>query len=137
MKKLIVLLFVLALTSSSFALQPALLFGVRDGLAFGIMADQYLGSNVGIRFGAEGNTGDKPLVLFFGGKFYLAKLSRRGSLSLGVGAVTYSGSKGSEVGVSLSAVMDRIFDAVPPLFIEAGIDLCSRARVQLQMGYYF
>lgn len=134
---IIVSALILLFSSASFAMQPSLLFGVRDGAAFGIMADQYLGANAGLRFGAEVNSSDKPIVMFAGGRFYLVNLGKRSTLSLGVGVVNYSGSNSSDTGLSISMIFDRVFDGAPKLFIESGLDLGAKTKLQLQLGYKF
>jgi hypothetical protein len=134
---LMVSMLLLLVSTASYAMQPSLLFGVRDGAAFGIMADQYLGANAGLRFGVEANSSDRPLILFAGGRFYLTHLGKRSSLGLGVGVVNYSGGNSSDTGLSLSLIFDRVFDGAPRLFIESGLDLGSKTKLQLQMGYKF
>lgn len=138
MKKIVAVLSLILLFSGvSFAMQPSLLFGVRDGAALGIMADQYLGSNLGLRFGAEFNSSDKPIIMFVGGKLYLVNLGKRSTMSLGFGVVNYSGNNASDTGLSLSMIFDRVFDGAPRLFIESGLDLGSKTKLQLQLGYKF
>jgi len=132
-KTLAIVTLMFCLMSASQALQPAVIGGIRDGLALGIMADEGVGRNVGIRFGLEANTGKKPLILFFGGKFYLVTLERKVPLSLGLGLVGYFGDK-SEAGISLSFIFDRIF-AINPLFFEVGVDVAGSGRLQAQLGY--
>lgn len=117
----------------AWAMQPELIGGVRDGLAFGVMADQPVARNIGIRFGAQANTGKQPIVLFFGGKFYLTNFGRV-PMSLGLGAVAYSGGGKTDMGLTISLVFNRAFN-VDPLFIEAGIDVAGSSRLQLQVGY--
>ena len=135
MKKLAVILTASILfAGSAFAMRPAVIGGIRDGLAIGFMADSPVARNVGIRFGLEANTGGQPLLAFFGGKFYLTNTS--GSpMSLGVGAVAYTGDHHkTDVGASISVIFDRAFN-VNPLFMEFGIDVADSARVQAQVGY--
>lgn len=116
----------------AWAMQPAIIGGVRDGLAIGMMAKQSVAKNVAIRFGAEVNTGSQPIILFFGGKFYLTNMS--GSpMSFGIGAVAYSGNK-TDAGLSASVIFDNAFN-VRPLFFEFGIDVANKARLLLQAGY--
>lgn len=133
MKKLIVVSCLLLVVScSAWAMQPAIIGGVRDGVAIGMMAKQSVAKNVAIRFGAELNTGKQPMILFFGGKFYLANMG--GSpMSFGIGAVAYAGDK-TDVGVAASVIFDRAFN-VSPLFFEFGVDVADKARLQLQAGY--
>src|SRR3989339_1373305 len=125
----------LVLMPAVFALQPSVVGGVRGGLALGMMADEGFKQNIGIRYGAEASTGDNPLILFFGGKFYLTDISQRYPLSFGVGLVGYFGGKGNGVvGPSVSLIFDRPFD-VTPLFFEVGVDAAGSGKLQLQAGY--
>ena len=132
---LVVALLVLLLGSECLAYKPAVIGGVRDGLALGIMADQNVKPNVGIRFGAEANTGGNPLILFFGGKFHLQNISGRYPMALGLGLVGYFGNQNSQAGVSVSLIFDRPFD-LDSFFFEGGIDVVGSGRLQLQAGYY-
>jgi hypothetical protein len=118
---------------SAQAMQPAVIGGIRDGLAVGIMADEPLARNVGIRFGIEANTGHNPILVFFGGKFYLTSMNRM-PLSLGVGAIAYTGDKDTDVGASISLIFDRAFN-IAPLFAEVGVDIADSGRLQAQLGY--
>jgi hypothetical protein len=133
MKKVVVVSCLLLVASySAWAMQPELIGGVRDGLALGVMAESPLSSNVTLRFGAEANTGPQPIILFFGGKFHLSYVGRS-PMGLGIGAVAYSGET-TDAGIAISLVFNRAFN-VNPLFIEAGIDVANKARLQLQVGY--
>jgi len=129
------LLFVLLLGQSAFAMRSAIIGGIRDGLAIGIMGEENTPSNIGIRFGAEACTGKNPVVLFLGGKKYLTTLSANTPLSLGFGLVAYAGSN-TEAGISVSAIFDRAF-GVPPLFVEVGIDVAGSGKLQAQVGYRY
>src|SRR3989344_6604802 len=133
-KLLVVSCLLLVVGCSSWALQPSIIGGVRDGLALGIMADEGVSKNVGIRFGAEADTGKNPLIVFFGGKFYLMNVGKRYPMSLGLGVVGYLGGNKSEAGVSISLIFGQAFD-IKPLFIEAGIDVAGSGKLQLQAGY--
>ncbi len=123
------------LGQSAFAMRSAIIGGVRDGLAIGIMGEENTPSNIGIRFGAEACTGKNPVVLFLGGKKYLTTLSGNVPLSLGFGLVAYAGNK-TEAGISVSAIFDRAF-GVPPLFVEVGIDIAGSGKLQAQVGYRY
>ena len=131
-KIMVVSCLLLVVSCSAWAMQPELIGGVRDGLALGVMAESPLSSNVTLRFGAEANTGPQPIILFFGGKFYLSYVGRS-PMYLGLGAVAYSGET-TDAGIAISLVFNRAFN-VNPLFIEAGIDVANKARLQLQVGY--
>ena len=137
MKKIIVVLVfsLFVINHSAWAMQPAVIGGLRDGLAVGIMADQHAAQNVEIRYGIEACTGKQPIILFVGGRFYLLSIQERYPLSLGIGAIGYFGEK-SNAGVSLSFIFDRVFD-IKPLFIETGIDIVGSGRFMLQVGYKF
>jgi len=146
MKKILlvgILLMVAVLGQAAFAVTPALIGGVRDGLAIGIMADaQTKNSNLGIRYGFEANTGGNPIILFFGGKFFLTNIEAKTPLSLGLGLIGYLGAsssgdyKDSNLGISVSAIFDRPF-GIEPMFIETGIDIAGTGRLQLQAGYRY
>ncbi|MBN2057424.1 MAG: hypothetical protein JW782_01325 [Candidatus Saganbacteria bacterium] len=134
MKKLILSVLALSvLVSSCFAMTPAVIGGIRDGLAIGLMADNPIAKNVALRFGIEANSGNQPLVAFFGGKFYLGAAGSM-PLSLGLHGVAYSGNNNTDIGFGLSAIFDRAF-GVKPMFMEIGVDVASKARLQFQLGY--
>ena len=128
------LLAVVLLCQSVLAAQVSLIGGIRDGLALGVMADQSVAHNLGLRYGVEANTGNQPVIVFLGGKFYLTSLQRQMPLSLGLGIVGYVGNGKSTPGLSISAIIDRAFN-LPQLFIETGIDAADQGRFQLQLGY--
>jgi hypothetical protein len=134
MRKLVLAICLLLVVGfSAQAMQPAVIGGIRDGLAVGIMADAPLARSAGIRFGIEANTGNHPILVFFGGKFYLTSMNRF-PLSLGLGAVAYTGDNDTDVGASISLIIDRAFD-IEPLFAEIGIDIADSGRLQAQLGY--
>jgi len=136
MKKIIAAIFsLLLLVSSSFALQPEIVGGVRDGLAVGIMTDHQMGRNWGMRMGIEATTGKQPLILFLGGKFYLSNISYNSLLSLGVHVVGYMGSSSNNaLGFGLSGIINNAF-GVKPMFVEFGVDIVNTARGVVQLGY--
>ncbi|MDD4179001.1 MAG: hypothetical protein PHH14_03015 [Candidatus Margulisbacteria bacterium] len=131
----LLVVFCLLISSSVWALQPAVVGGVRDGLAIGIMAEESIKSNIGIRFGAEANTGSNPLLIFCEGKFHLMDISNRYPMSLGAGLVGYLGNS-SNFGVPLCLIFDKPFDQ-KDFFCEAGVDIVSSGRLRLQVGYKF
>ena len=136
MKKIlvaVVLLFGLSI-QSVYALQPAIIGGVRDGLAIGLMADDQAGRNFGLRIGLEANTGYQPVIFFFGGKFYLTSLGRGIPLSLGLGLVSYFGRHNADLGFSVSFIFNNLFHRLP-LFFEVGVDVVDTGRLQAQFGY--
>ncbi len=124
------------ITQSAIAFDLGILGGVRDGVAIGVIAEEQIARNVGIRFGAEACTGKKPIILFLGSKISLTRLGKKIPLSLGVGLVAYGGSDRTAAGVSVSAIFDRVFPSVP-LFIEVGVDAADSGKLQAQAGYRF
>jgi len=134
-KVMAIILGLLLLIGSSFALQPEIVGGVRDGLAVGIMTDHQMGRNWGMRMGVEATTGKQPLILFLGGKFYLSNISYNSLLSLGVHVVGYMGSTSSNnVGFGVSGIINNAF-GVKPMFVELGVDVVGTARGVVQLGY--
>jgi len=135
MKKLIlVLLLSVVLVSNAFAFTPAVIGGIRDGLAGGIMGSSSIARNVALRAGIEANSGKQPLCGFLGGKFYLTRLGRM-PMSLAVSAVAYSGNDKSDFGLGIAMILDRFLD-VRQMFLEAGIDAVGTGRANVQIGYY-
>lgn len=134
MRKIIVVMAVLWLSSSAFAFQPEVVGGVRGGLAVGFMGESSIARNADIRFALEASTNENPAILLLGGKFYLTTVGRKVPLSLGAGAVGYVGGKKSEVGVSISFIFDRMFE-VKPLFFEFGVDVAGSGKILAQFGY--
>ena len=131
-------LFILALCllcSSSFAARYALVGGIRSAFAGGLMVQQYMTDTVALRGGVEITSGYDPICAFVGGKFLLTYIGRYSPLSLGLGAVGFFGNT-SDMGISISGVIDRLFD-VKPLFMEFGADIAGPVRLMLQVGYYF
>jgi len=120
--------------NSVLAMQPEVVGGIRDGLALGMMLEDGIAKNVAIRGGIEANTGKQPLILFFGGKFYLTNIGRKIPLSFGLGFVGYTGNKGTDAGLSVSFIFDRLFE-INPLFFEVGVDVAGPGRLQAQVGY--
>ena len=135
MKKLLIgCSLALLMFGCSQAAQLSVIGGIRDGLALGIMADQSVARNLGLRYGVEANTGSQPVIVFLGGKFYLTSLSHQMPLSLGLGAVGYVGNGKTSPGLALSLIIERAFNQ-PQLFIETGVDAADQGRFQLQLGY--
>jgi len=136
MKKIFLLMMISLLLGVGVAnaVQLELIGGVRDGLAFGVMGEQNIARNLGLRYGIEADTGKQPVVAFIGGKFYLTDFRREMPISLGAGFVSYLGDKKNDFGLSLSLIINRAFN-VKPLFIEAGVDVAETGRLQLQIGY--
>ncbi len=136
MKKVFLFLVLSAviMAPSAMAQQLELIGGVRDGLAFGIMAETNMARNLGLRYGIEADTGKQPLIGFIGTKLYLTDFARQMPLSLGIGFVGYFGGDRTSAGISLSFIINQAFN-LKPLFIEAGVDVADSGRLQLQAGY--
>ena len=136
MKKILLIgcIAVLLLAEGALAMQPAIIGGIRDGLAVGFMGDQQVGRNFGLRIGLEADTGSQPIIFFFGGKFYLANIGRRMPMSLGVSLVSYFGNRNADIGLGLSFIFNNLFD-LKPLFFEVGVDAVGRGKLQAQFGY--
>lgn len=115
-------------------MQPAIIGGIRDGLAVGLMGDQQVGRNFGLRMGIEADTGSQPIIFFFGGKFYLTNIGRHMPLSLGVSLVSYFGNQNPSYGLGLSFIFNNFFD-LKPFFFEVGVDAVGRGKLQAQIGY--
>lgn len=129
-------LFSLLFCSLAQALQPAVIGGIRNGLALGVIAEEPIASNTSLRFGAELNTGNQPIILFFGGKFYLTNISGKIPMSFGLQAVGYSGNRSTDLGLGISLIFSRPFN-VNPLFFEFGVDVAGSGHLQAQAGYFF
>jgi hypothetical protein len=135
MKKLLVVSCLLLVASSSVFAAPAVIGGIRDGLAIGLMIDNPVARNVALRVGIEANSGKQPMMVFFGGRFYLTSTGGM-PMSLGLHGVGYTGGSDNktDVGFGLSFIFDRAF-SVPPMFLEFGVDVANTARLQAQVGY--
>lgn len=136
MKKIFLtsILTIILFVGSAMAMQPAVIGGIRDGLAVGLMGDQQVGRNFGLRIGLEANTGNQPIIAFFGGKFYLTNIGRHMPMSLGVSLVSYFGNRNADIGLGLSVIFNNFFD-IKPFFFEIGVDAVSRGKLQAQLGY--
>lgn len=126
---------IVLLGSSCLANQPAVIGGIRDGLALGLMAENDLSNGATLRYGFEANTSNTPGILFVGGKWFLTSLRGGAPMYMSGGLVGYLGNN-SVAGPYISLVFDQLF-AVTPLFLEVGIDVVKSGRLQLQAGYYF
>ena len=138
MKKLNMILFIMIMVIlgaiSAFA-QPAIVGGIRDGVALGILLEKGTESGAKLRFEFEANTTATPVVASIGGKWFLTDVDSRFPMSFGAGAVAYLGNR-SALGPYVSVIFDRFMD-VTPLFLEVGVDVAEEGQLQLQMGYYF
>ncbi|MFA5113553.1 MAG: hypothetical protein WC529_04575 [Candidatus Margulisiibacteriota bacterium] len=130
-----VALLVILFSSECLAYQPAVIGGIRDGLALGLMAENSLNSNTALRFGFEANTSNTPGIVFVGGKWFLSNLRGGSPMFISGGLVGYLGNN-TAAGPYISLIFERLLD-VAPLFLEVGIDAAKSGRLQFQVGYYF
>ena len=126
---------ILVLGSSCFASQPAIMGGIRNGAALGMMLESGISNSSTLRLGFEANTSNKPGIFFIGGKWFLSDISNRFPMFLSGGLVGYLGNR-AEAGPYISVIFERVLD-IKPLFLEFGIDIVDYGRLQLQAGYYF
>ena len=134
-KILLVVSIILVMGTSCLASQSAIIGGIRNGVALGIMGEKNLSQSVDLRFGFEANTSNNPGLIFVGGKWFLTNISGRFPLFLSGGLVGYLGNN-TEAGPYISLITEKFFD-VQPLFLEFGIDIVNSGKLQLQIGYYF
>jgi hypothetical protein len=127
---------VLLFSSSCFAFQPALIGGIRDGLALGLMLESGPADGATLRMGLEADTTNAPGIVFVGGKWPLRNINSRFPVSLGGGLVGYLGNNSSQAGPYVSVIFDRFLD-LSPLSLEFGIDIVNYGRLQCQLGYPF
>lgn len=132
---ILTVLMVFLLASSSLAWQPAVIGGIRDGVALGLMMERSLSSSTALRLGFEANTSNTQGILFVGGKWFLNSLSGGFPMFMSGGLVGYLGNN-AQAGPYISLVFERLLD-VTPLFLEVGIDVVKSGRLQFQVGYYF
>lgn len=138
MKRSIVFTFallVLLFGTECFASRPAIIGGIRDGAALGLMLESGSTNNSTLRLGFEASTSNTPGIVFVGGKWFLSDISNRFPMFLSAGLVGYLGNK-SEAGPYISLVFEKFLD-VTPLFLEFGIDVVKSGKMQLQLGCYF
>ncbi|MFA6549223.1 MAG: hypothetical protein WCT39_04755 [Candidatus Margulisiibacteriota bacterium] len=138
MKKTIILVTVfisLLWGSSCLASQSAVIGGIRDGVALGLMMENGLSNGTALRFGFEANTSNTPGIVFLGGKWFLRDVVGRFPMYLSGGLVGYLGNN-AEAGPYISLIFNRFLD-VAPLFLELGVDVVKSGRLQCQVGYYF
>jgi hypothetical protein len=139
----VVAFMILLLGSSCMAFQPAVIGGIRGGVALGIMGENNLSKNVDLRFGFEANTSNTPGIVFVGGKWFLSNISGGFPMFISGGLVGYLGDNGvgnhdnnATAGPYVSVIFERLLN-VTPLFLEFGIDVVRSGRLQFQAGYYF
>jgi len=138
MKKIIILMvafIILFWGSSCLASQSAVIGGIRDGAALGLMMESGLSNGTILRLGFEANTSNTPGIAFIGGKWLLRSIGSRFPLYLSGGLVGYLGNN-AEAGPYISLIFDRFLD-VTPLFLELGVDIVKSGRLQCQLGCYF
>ena len=133
---LILALIVLTLESLSLANGPAILGGIRNGTALGVVleVDSFYYTN--LRLGLEANTPNDPGIVFIGGKWFLSDLNSRYPTFLSSGLVGYLSNSSSEIGPFVAVIWEGFLD-VPPLFLELGVDVVKSGIVELQLGYNF
>ncbi|OGB87818.1 hypothetical protein A3H38_03745 [candidate division WOR-1 bacterium RIFCSPLOWO2_02_FULL_46_20] len=131
-KVLLLVLLVLFPAGVALAAVPEIVGGVRDGAAIGLQLESSVARNLTLRGAIEFNSGRQPVVACLGGKIPLASLGRM-PLGLALGLVGYFGNN-SDVGFSLSFVLNRFFD-LQPMFLELGVDVAGRGRLLAQIGY--
>lgn len=124
------------LGSECFAFRPAVIGGIRDGAALGLMLESGSNDNARLRLGFEANTGNTPGILFIGGKWLLTSIYSRYPMFFSGGLVGYLGNNNSDAGPYVSLIFERLFDVVP-LFLEVGVDVVRSGKLQFQAGYYF
>lgn len=132
---IVIALSVLLFGSVGFASSTAVIGGIRDGAALGLMLESGYSDSVKLRFGFEASTSNTPGIAFIGGKWFLSEISSRFPMFLSGGLVGYLGNN-SEAGPYISLIFERFLD-VAPLFLEVGVDIVKSGKLQLQAGYYF
>jgi len=128
-------LLALLMGSECRAFTPAVIGGVRDGAALGLMLENRMTNSTSLRLGVEASTSNSPGIVFVGGKWLLANLRSGSPMFLSGGLVGYLGNH-SEAGPYISLVFERLLD-IDPLFLEVGIDVVNSGNLQFQAGYYF
>lgn len=131
----VVAFMMLFVASRCFAFQTAVIGGIRDGLALGLIMESGPSDSAKLRLGFEAKTSNAPGLVFVGGKWFLNNISNRFPMFLSGGLVGYLGNN-AQAGPYISLIFERFLD-VTPLFLEAGIDVVDHGNLQFQMGYYF
>ncbi|MFA5840038.1 MAG: hypothetical protein WC890_05210 [Candidatus Margulisiibacteriota bacterium] len=127
-------LLVLVLGSECLAFNTAVIGGMRNGLALGMMLENGLSRSATFRLGVEASTSNSPGIVFVGGKWFLGVMDSSYPIYMSGGLVGYMGNN-SEAGPYISLVFENLLD-MSPLFLETGIDIVNSGRLQLQIGYY-
>lgn len=138
MKKLLIGAMVVSLlgglvVGTAAAAVPEIVGGIRDGVAIGMQLESGVAKNLTIRGGLEFDSGNQPVIGFFGGKIPLTSIGRM-PLGLGLGLVGYFGNNKNDVGVSFSFIFSRFLD-VTPLNLELGVDVAGQGKLQAQLSY--
>lgn len=138
MKSLVVMAvaFVIFLSGSAcWAFQSALITGIRQGAALGIMFESGRNQKPQLRLGFES---DVPAtissIVFIGGKWFLGYQGKNSPVYFSLGLAGFLGAD-PQVGPYVSYIYDRFLD-VEPLFLEFGVDLVSTVVLQFRAGYY-
>jgi hypothetical protein len=132
----VVALLVLLFGSECFASGPAVIGGIRDGVALGLMGESGLTNGAALRYGFEANTSNTPGIIFVGGKWFLSNLRGGSPMFISGGLIGCFGNNNTAAGPYISMIFERLFD-VAPLFLECGIDVVKSGSLQFQVGYYF
>ena len=139
MKKNIVfaaVLLVMMVGPACMAYNPAVIGGVRNGTALGLVFESNPSNYEPLRFGFEADTSNStPGIVFIGGKWYLSDINSRFPMFLSAGLLGYLGNS-SSAGAYISLIFQRFLD-ISPLFLEVGVDVVNSGGLQLQLGYYF
>jgi len=134
MKRLAVVSCLLLVVSSlAYAAVPEIVGGVRDGLAVGLQLEAGVARNLTARGAIEFSSGKQPVIGLLGVKIPLTGIGRM-PLGLGLGLVGYFGNSKTDVGFSLTFVLNRMLD-IEPLFLEFGVDVAGSGRAVCQLGY--
>ena len=126
----------LLLSSPGFAFKTAVLGGIRNDLALGVMFEEKnLPVDTTLRLGFEANTSNPQGIIFISGKAHLMDVNKKHPLFLSGGLVAYL-SNATQIGPYISLIFEPVLD-VTPLFLEFGIDIAKSRLIQAQVGYYF
>ncbi len=132
---IVISLLIMLFGTAALASVPALIGGLRNGSVLGLMFESGPSNYAKLRMGAEINSSDTPVIVVFGGKWFLNNINNRYPMFMSGGVVSYMGSN-SEAGPYLSLIFEQFID-VTPMFLEIGIDAVRTGRLQCQVGMYF
>lgn len=116
------------------AYDTAVIGGVRNGTALGLMFESGFNNSAMLRLGIEASTSSSPGLVFGGAKWFLSNIRGGSPMFLSGGLVGYLGNN-SQAGPYISLIFEHLLD-VNPLFLEVGIDVVSSGRLQFQLGYF-